>query len=130
MKAPQRGSLALTRLGAIVVGLEGDRVIGFFEPGEREPDCDLATLLSLPSPAGGSARLVEVEHARGRFVMAVHGRVRIAASEVRPHWHRPPLLEGVFRRACLRGVVRHEAGLVYLLDVEQIAARIEGEGRS
>lgn len=123
MSSLPRGSLALTRLGAVVIGLDGDRVTAFFAAGERAADCDLAALLSLPTPAGATVRLVELAHAGGRFVMSVPGRVRIAAAE-HPRWQRPPLLEGVFRRACLRGVVRHEAELVYLLDVDQIGARL------
>jgi chemotaxis signal transduction protein len=126
MSGPTRGSLALTRLGAIVVGLEGERVTGFFAPGERTADCDLAAVLTVPVPAGSAVRLVEVAHAGGSFVMAVHGRVRITAEAERPP-ERPPLVEGIFRRACLRGVVRHESELVYLLDVEEIASRIRRE---
>jgi chemotaxis signal transduction protein len=129
MSVAARGSLALTRLGAIVVGLEADRVTGFFAAGERVADCDLAALLSVPVPAGSAVRLVEIAHTGGRIVMAVHGRVRITTAEL-PRWERPPLIEGIFRHACLRGVVRHESELVYLLDVDQIASRIgreEGE---
>ena len=129
MIAEPRGGLALTRIGAILIGVEGDRVTAFFEPGEREADCDLAAILSLATPADASARLLEVEHAAGRFIMAVHGRIRMAASDPRLRWERPTLVAGVFRRACLRGVVRHEAKLVYLLDVDEVAARIGREGR-
>lgn len=123
------GGLALTRIGPILIGVEGNRVTAFFEPGEREADCDLAEILSLSPPDGAGVRLLEVQHAAGRFVMAVHGRIRMAASEPRLRWQRPLLIAGVFRRACLRGVVRHESKLVYLLDVEEVAARIGREGR-
>lgn len=121
--------LALTRIGAVVIGLEGDRVTGFFAPGEREADCDLAEILSLPAPEGSAVRLLELAHRGGRLVMAVHGRVRIAAGEGGLYCQLPPLCAGVFRRACLRGVTRHESELVFLLDVDQVASRIAGRGR-
>jgi chemotaxis signal transduction protein len=129
MSGQQGGGLALTRIGAVVIGLEGHRVTGFFEPGEREADCDLAEILSLPAPHDSGARLLEIAHARGRFIMTVHGRVRIAASEGAVRCERPPLCAGVFRRACLRGVTRHESELVFLLDVDEVASRIAGADR-
>lgn len=124
------GTLALTRLGAILVGVEGHRISAFFEPGEREADCDLAALLAVTAPQAGPTRLLEIEHGRGRFVMAVHSRVRMAAGERQSRCERPRLIDGVFRRACLRGVVRHESELVYLLDVEEVASRIGREERT
>ena len=127
MSPEQRGSIALTRIGAMVIGVEGHRVTGFYRPGEREIDCDLARLLAVPIPPGSAARLLELEHARGRLVIAVHGRVRMAPSDQKHRCERPPLVAGVFRRACLRGVMRHESELVYLLDVDQLAARLAQE---
>ena len=128
--SPPAGSLALTRVGAIVVAVEGHRLIAFFEPGERDVDCDLAEILSLPPLGDGPARLLELEHRAGRFIMAVHGRIRLAASHANPRWQRPSLVDGVFRRACLRGVMWHESELVYLLDVEEVASRIAREERT
>ena len=130
MSAELGGTLALTRLGGFLVGVEGHRVSAFFEPGERSADCDLADLLAVPAPQAGPIRLLEIEHGHGRFVMAVHGRVRIAAGERHPRCERPQLVDGVFRRACLRGVVRHESEIVYLLDVEEVASRIGREERT
>lgn len=130
MTLPQGGTLALTRVGGFLVGVEGYLVSAFFEPGERSADCDLAALLSVPAPSGGPSRLLEIEYGRGRFVMAVHGRVRIAAGEREPRCERPRLVDGVFRRACLRGVMRHESEIVYLLDVEEVASRIGREERT
>lgn len=130
MSAEQGASLALARIGAIVIGVELHRVTAFLESGERPADCTLAALLSLPAPDDGAARLLEVQHAGGRFVIAVPGRVRIARSESRARLQRPRLVAGVFRRACLRGVARLQSELVYLLDVEEVASRIGRKERT
>ena len=131
-RAEDRGGLALTRLGAIVVAVEGARVTAFFEANEREADCDLAEILGVPAPASSAIRLLELAHSGGTVILAVRGRIRMTSGERRPRYERPALVAGIFRQACLRGVMRHESELVYLLDVEEIAARVRRaqEGRT
>jgi chemotaxis signal transduction protein len=111
-------------MGVITVGVEGHRVIGFFAAGDRDADCDLAQLLGVARPAATHPRLIEIAHQGGTVVVAVHAQVRIAASDREPRCDRPALVAGAFRRACLRGIVRHESELIFLLDVEEIAARV------
>ena len=116
-------ALALTRVGSIVVGIDGHCVTAFFDSGEREADCDLARLLGMPVPSD-RPRLLEITHASGTFVLAVHGRVHITPSEGNPRCQRPALVAGAFRRACLRGVTWHDHQLVYMIDVDEVAARL------
>jgi chemotaxis signal transduction protein len=117
-------TLAVTRVGEMTVAVEADRVAGFHSAGDREPDADLTQLLGLPRPADASERLIELSHPGGRLLLAVHGTLRLTTSEQVPRCHRPTLIIGALRRSCLRGVLHHDAGLIYLLDVDEIAARI------
>ncbi|HLU67925.1 MAG TPA: hypothetical protein VKZ63_16685 [Kofleriaceae bacterium] len=126
MRAPltvQAGSLALTRVAAFTVAVEADRIAGLLEPGEREADADLAELIGAAAGVGAPSRLLELHQAGGRVVLALHGPVRLQPSEVTLRCHRPALIAGVLRRAHLKGVVRHEGGFAFLLDVDRIAAR-------
>lgn len=124
-----RSRLAVTRVGPISVAIEAERVAGFLEPGARTADFDLAAVLGVAPPAEDGERLLELSHTGGTLVVAVHAPVRMGDGDDRLPWARPALIDGALRRACLRGVRQHEAELVFLLDVDAMAARFEAAGK-
>ena len=121
-------ALAITRLGSITVAVEAALVTGFHSPGERDPDADLSELIGLGRLARSDApqvgRLVELSHPGGAVLLGVHGQLHLVAASGGKVLHCPALIAGALRRSCLRAVVHHDDGLLYLLDVDQIAARV------
>lgn len=121
-------ALAVTHLGSITVAVEAARVAAFHSAGERDADVDLADLIGLALPADSApehaARLVELSHPGGLVLLGVHGQLHLVTAGGGTVCHCPALIAGVLRRSCLRAVVHHDDGLMYLLDVDQIAARV------
>jgi hypothetical protein len=119
-----RFPLALTRLGPFSIAIEAERITGFLEPGQEEADCDLAAMVGVAMPDAASGRQLELTSAGRRLVVTIRGPLRMADSEERVPWHCPALIAGALRRACVRGVIQHESTLVFLLDVDELAARV------
>ena len=124
MTSPQRetrATFAMTRVGDVTVAIEAERVAAFTADADVRADADLDALLGAPH-AGGDARLVAIFHAAGVVYVAVRGPIWIAEL-ARSVCHRPSIVARAFERACLRGVLDDESGLVYLLDAEALAVR-------
>jgi hypothetical protein len=124
-----RFPLALTRLGPFSIAIESERITCFLEPGQKEADCDLAAMVGVALPDAASGRQLELTSAGRQLVVMIRGPVRMADSEDRVPWHCPALIAGALRRACVRGVIQHESTLVFLLDVDELAARVSQSGK-
>jgi hypothetical protein len=114
-------TFAMTRVGEITVAIEAERVAAFTVDPEARIDADLDELLGA-TIGDGELRLVALHHDAGVLHLAVRGPIWITelAATV---CHRPSIVAASLARACLRGVVRHESKLVYLLDAEALAVR-------
>jgi hypothetical protein len=113
-------TFAITRVGAITVAIEAERVAAFTADARVHADADLDELLGATSD--GEVRLVALHHQTGVVHLAVHGPIWMTELSVGVS-HRPSVVAAALARACLRGVVHHDSGLVYLLDAEAIAVR-------
>jgi hypothetical protein len=123
--------LATIRVDDFVVGVDVDTIGGFVDDPSARADAELDDVLGLAAGDGRDRvnhHLVRLRHAGGDLVLGVRGTIRFD-DELRgaaPACHRPTFVAGALRGSCLRGVVVRGGELVYLLDVDAIAARKEG----
>lgn len=114
-------NLALTRVGPYTVAVESDRISRLLQPGKRPSDADIAVLIGASELVGEPSRLLELEHAAGRLVIALHGPIRLERSSTKLPCFFPALIASTLQQSCLKGVVKHPTGLAFVLDVDRLA---------
>jgi hypothetical protein len=125
--------LATIRIGKLAVAVDVATITGFVDDAHARADVDLGDVLGVAetdSVSEGGRHLVRLRHASGDLVLAVPGTIRIdGEGDVDDHHasdrrcHRPRFVAGAFRKCCLRGVFRRGSELIYLVDVDALAAR-------